>query len=537
MTKYVFVTGGVVSGLGKGVTASALGRLLKDCGLKVTAQKLDPYINIDSGRINPIEHGEVFVTEDGAETDLDLGHYERFIDEDLGKYSTTSAGKIYWDVLQKERNGEYLGQTVQVIPHITDEIKSFIYTAARTSDADVVIVEIGGTTGDIEGLPFIEAVRQIHAEAGDGNSIFVHVTLVPYLYASHEYKSKPTQHSVKQLQSLGISPDIIVLRSEGHVGDDIKRKIALFCNVKRDSVIENINIPLLYEAPLMFEKQRFCEIVLDHLGIRERAPDMSEWEAMIDRVAKRNKEITIALVGKYTKLHDAYYSAIQALNHAGYEIGAKVEIKWIDSENVTRENAAGILKDADGIIVPGGFGERGIPGMIEACRFARENNVPYFGVSLGMQVGVIEFSRNVLGLGTANSTEFDPAASCPVIRQTPDGEDSPSGGKMRLGAYPCVTREGSLMRAAYGKEEIAERHRHRYEVNNGYRDGLEKAGMRITGLSPDGRYVEAVEIPGNGFFVGVQYHPEFKSRPNRAHPLFREFTRAAMDRKYGVSEN
>ena len=542
MTKHVFVTGGVVSGLGKGVTASALGRLLKNCGLKVTAQKLDPYINIDSGRINPIEHGEVFVTEDGAETDLDIGHYERFIDEDLGKFSTTSAGKIYWDVLRKERDGEYLGQTVQVIPHITDEIKNFIYSAARTSDADVVITEIGGTTGDIEGLPFIEAVRQIHAETGDGNSIFIHVTLVPYLYASHEYKSKPTQHSVKQLQSLGIFPDIIVLRSEGHVGDDIKRKIALFCNVKQDSVIENVNIPLLYEAPLMFEKQKFCEIVLDHLSIEARPPDMSEWEAMLARVAGRDKGITIGLVGKYTKLHDAYYSALQALNHAGYEIGAKVEIKWIDSETVTRENAAGLLDDVDGILVPGGFGERGIPGMIEACRYARENDVPYFGISLGMQVAIIEFARNVMGLAAADSTEFDALTPDPVIHKapgmgggSPDGNGTESGaanGAMRLGAYPCVIREGSLMRAAYGKEEIAERHRHRYEANNDYRERLEGAGMSITGESPDGRFIEAVENPALGFFIGVQYHPEFKSRPNRAHPLFREFTRAAMERKY-----
>ena len=533
MTKYVFVTGGVVSGLGKGVTASALGRLLKDCGLKVTAQKLDPYINIDSGRINPIEHGEVFVTEDGAETDLDIGHYERFIDEDLGKFSTTSAGKIYWDVLQKERNGGYRGQTVQVIPHITDEIKDFIYSAARTSDADVVITEIGGTTGDIEGLPFLEAVRQIHAEAGDGNCVFIHVTLVPYLFASHEYKSKPTQHSVKQLQSLGIFPDIIVLRSEGHVGDDIKRKIALFCNVKQDSVIENVNIPLLYEAPLMFEKQKFCEIVTRHLGIEAKPPDMSEWEAMLARVAGRDKGITIGLVGKYTKLHDAYYSALQALNHAGYEIGAKVEIKWIDSETMTRENAAGILEDVDGILVPGGFGERGVPGMIEACRYARENDVPYFGISLGMQVGIIDFARNVMGLAAANSTEFDGLTPDPVIHMPPGPDGTTiTNGEMRLGAYPCVIREGSLMHGAYGKGEIVERHRHRYEVNDEYRGRLEAAGLSITGESPDGRYIEAVENPGMDFFIGVQYHPEFKSRPNRAHPLFLGFTRAAMGRKY-----
>jgi len=532
MAKYVFITGGVVSGLGKGIMASALGRLLKDCGLKVTAQKLDPYINVDSGRINPIEHGEVFVTEDGAETDQDLGHYERFIDEDLNKCSTTSAGGIYWKVLQKERNGEYLGQTVQVIPHITDEIKEFIYSAAKAGDPDIVITEIGGTTGDIESLPFIEAVRQIHAEVGDENAIVIHVTLVPYLSVTHEFKSKPTQHSVKQLQSLGIFPDIIVLRSEGPVGEDIKRKIALFCNVHKDSVFESIDLPLLYEAPLMLEKQNFCEIVLQHLDIKDRAPDLSDWSAMIERVAGRDKEITIGLVGKYTKLHDAYYSALQALNHAGYETGAKIKIKWIESDTVEHGNEAEILGDVDGILVPSGFGERGIPGMLEACRYARENNVPYFGIGLGMQVGAIEFARNVLGMGSANSTEFDPGTAHPIIHLAVAGGDGYKSGTMRLGAYPCVIKSGSLMEKAYGRSEIAERHRHRYEFNNDYRDSMEKAGMTVTGQSPDGMLAEAVEIPANDFFIGVQYQPEFKSRPNRAHPLFREFTRAAINRKY-----
>ncbi|MCL2111681.1 MAG: CTP synthase [Clostridiales bacterium] len=533
MAKYVFVTGGVVSGIGKGVTASALGRLLKDCGLKVTAQKLDPYINIDPGRMNPIEHGEVFVTEDGAETDLDLGHYERFIDEDLNKYSTMSSGKVYWNVLQKERNGEYLGKTVQVIPHITDEIKHFIYTAARTGGADVVITEIGGTTGDIESLPFLEAVRQIHAEVGHGNSIFIHVTLVPYLRSSNEFKSKPTQHSVKELQSLGIFPDVIVIRSEGHVGDDIKRKIALFCNVREDSVIEGLNTLQLYETPLMFEKQKFCEIVLNHLNIEDRKPDMSEWEAMLERVAKRDKELTIGLVGKYTKLHDAYYSVAQGLYHAGYEVGAKVKIEWIDSETIDHQNAAEILSGVDGVIVPGGFGERGVQGMVEACRHARENDVPYFGIGLGMQVGVIEFARNVLGHGAANSTEFDPESSYPIVHLVHGKDDVARGGTMRLGAYPCVLKEGTMVEAAYGTDSISERHRHRYEFNNDYRDSIEKAGMVIAGVSPDDALVEAVELPKNKFFVGVQYQPEFKSRPNRAHPLFREFTQAAMDRKYG----
>jgi CTP synthase len=537
MTKYVFVTGGVVSGLGKGITASSLGRLLKACGLKVTAQKLDPYINVDPGTMNPIEHGEVFVTEDGAETDLDLGHYERFIDEDLNKFSNLTTGKVYWNVLQKERKGEYLGQTIQVIPHITDEIKKFIYAAAAEGHSDVVITEIGGTTGDIESLPFIEAARQLGAEVGKENCIFIHVTLVPYLYASHEYKSKPTQHSVKELQSLGIFPDIIVIRSEGQVGDDIKRKIALFCNVKQDSVIESYNIDLLYEAPLMFERQHFCEIVLDHLGIEAGPPDLTEWENMIDRVSHRDRDITIGLVGKYTKLHDAYYSVAQALHHAGYEIGANIEIKWIDSETVTRQSEAETFAGVDGILVPGGFGERGIPGMIEAARYAREDKLPYLGICLGMQIAVIEFARNVLGYGSANSTEFDAEASHPVIHLMPDQHGNiPKGGTMRLGAYPCDIKDGSRMQAAYGQAEIQERHRHRYEFNNEYREAVTGAGMDIVGQSPDGRLVEAVEIEDNPFFVGVQYHPEFKSRPNRAHPLFREFCRAAMNRKYSLNE-
>ena len=532
MTKYVFITGGVVSGIGKGITASSLGRLLKDCGLKVTAQKLDPYINVDSGRLNPIEHGEVFVTEDGAEADLDLGHYERFIDENLNKYSTLSSGRVYWNVLQKERKGEYLGKTVQVIPHITDEIKNFIYKAAGIGKADVIITEIGGTTGDIESLPFLEAVRQVHAEVGEGNSIFIHVTLVPYLNASHEYKSKPTQHSVKELQSLGIFPDIILIRSENHVGDDIKQKIALFCNVREDSVIEGVNTSLLYEIPLLLEKQRFCEIVLKHLGIADKQPDMSDWEAMIDRVAKRNEEIVVGLVGKYTKLHDAYYSVAQALYHAGYEIGAKVEIKWIESDNLTQQNLAEALGEADGVIVPGGFGERGVGGMIEACRYAREKNIPYFGIGLGMQVGAIEFARNVLGLSGANSTEFDTATPHPVVHLTLDQEGNvPKSGAMRLGAYSCIAGEGTELKKAYGTDEISERHRHRYEFNADYCDIFEKGGMSISGTSPDGKYVEAVEIPANDFYIGVQYHPEFKSRPNRAHPLFLEFAQAAMSKK------
>jgi CTP synthase len=533
MSKYIFVTGGVVSGLGKGITASALGRLLKDCGLKVTAQKLDPYINVDPGTMNPTEHGEVYVTEDGAETDLDLGHYERFIDVDLNKYSNLTTGKVYWNVLQKERAGEYLGETVQVIPHITDEIKNFIYKAGASNDSDIVITEIGGTTGDIESQPYLEAIRQIALEKGDKSCVFIHVSLIPYLEASNEYKSKPTQHSVRELQSLGISPDIIVARSNGHIDDSIRRKIALFCNVKPDHVIENRNISLLYEAPLMLEEQNFCEIVLNHLGIDAGPPNLAEWKSMIARVAARDKMITIGLVGKYTKLHDAYYSIVQALFHAGYDIGSEINIRWIEATDLESGDISEQISGCDGIIVPGGFGERGIPGMIKAAQYARENNIPYFGICLGMQIAVIEFARNVLGKAQANSTEFDENTPDPVIDLMADQHGNlPKGGTMRLGSYPCVITPGSGLEKAYGQSEIGERHRHRYEFNNSYRDSYEKAGMCIVGQSPDGRLVESVEIVANDFFVGVQYHPEFKSRPNRSHPLFRAFTRTALSRKY-----
>ena len=532
-TKYIFVTGGVVSGLGKGITASALGRLLKDCGLSVTAQKLDPYINVDPGTMNPMEHGEVFVTEDGAETDLDLGHYERFIDVDLNKYSNLTSGKVYWDVLRKERNGEYLGQTIQVIPHITDEIKKFIYAAGHESDSDIVITEIGGTIGDIESQPYLEAIRQIALDLGKEHCLFIHVSLIPYLEASHEYKSKPTQHSVRELQSLGIFPDIIVIRSRGHVSEDVKRKIALFCNVKPECVIENRNISLLYEAPLMLEEQNFSSIVMERLKIDAGPPDMTDWQNMLKRVEARDKLITIGLVGKYTKLHDAYYSVAQALFHAGYEIGSEVEIKWIDSENVNDVSIDRILEDCDGILVPGGFGERGIDGMLHAARYARENGVPYLGICLGMQIGVIEFARDVAGLEGADSTEFNPDAPHPVIDLMADQHGNlPKGGTMRLGSYPCVITPGSKLYEAYGKEGIGERHRHRYEFNNDYRERLKACGMNIAGQSPDGRLVESVEIVGHDFFVGVQYHPEFKSRPNRAHPLFKAFTKYAMRKKY-----
>ncbi|MDR1953162.1 MAG: CTP synthase [Clostridiales Family XIII bacterium] len=533
MSKYIFVTGGVVSGLGKGITASALGRLLKDCGLRVTAQKLDPYINVDPGTMNPIEHGEVFVTEDGAETDLDIGHYERFIDVDLNKYSNLTTGKVYWNVLQKERDGEFLGQTVQVIPHITDEIKSFIFEAGASSDSDIVITEIGGTIGDIESQPYLEAIRQIGMETGKENCLFIHVSLVPYLESSHEYKSKPTQHSVRELQSLGIFPDIIVVRSQGHIDEGIRRKIALFCNVKPDHVIENRNISLLYEAPLMLEEQNFCEIVLEHLAIDAGPPDLSDWKSMLARVAARDKLITIGLVGKYTKLHDAYYSVAQALAHAGYEIGATVEINWIESEDLECGAPESLLSECDGILVPGGFGERGIPGMLAAAKYAREHNVPYLGICLGMQVAVIEFARNAAGLAAANSTEFDENSPDPVIDLMADQHGNlPMGGTMRLGSYPCVITSDSGLHRTYGKDEIRERHRHRYEFNNAYREKFEALGMKIVGQSPDKRLVESVEIPANDFFIGVQYHPEFKSRPNRSHPLFRMFTQKSLEKKY-----
>ena len=529
MTKYIFVTGGVVSGLGKGITAASLGRVLKQRGLKVAAQKLDPYINIDPGTMSPYQHGEVFVTEDGAETDLDLGHYERFIDEDLNKFSNLTTGRVYWNVLNKERNGDYLGKTVQVIPHITNEIKEFIYTVGRKTSADVVITEIGGTVGDIESQPFMEAIRQVAFDVGRENVCYIHVTLVPYITGSGEFKSKPTQHSVKELQSLGIAPNIIVTRVDQPLDEDIRDKIALFCNVKKECVIENLTLPVLYQCPMMLEESHMSDIVLKELGIDAPAADMTEWNQMLQRIANRDKTVTIALVGKYVKLHDAYLSVVESLNHAGYENAAKVEIKWVDSEDVTEENAPEIFGDVQGILVPGGFGHRGVEGKIIAARYARTHNMPYLGICLGMQVAVIEFGRHVLGLTGAHSAEFDPATPYPVIDLMPDQKGNlPKGGTMRLGAYPCKISEDSIMSQAYGQKEVNERHRHRYEFNNAFRDSYRQGGMRFTGTSPDGHLVEAVEIPEHKFYIGVQYHPEFKSRPNRAHPLFREFVKAAL---------
>ena len=529
MTKYIFVTGGVVSGLGKGITAASLGRLLKCRGLKVAAQKLDPYINVDPGTMSPYQHGEVYVTEDGAEADLDLGHYERFIDEDLNKYSNLTTGKVYWNVLNKERRGEYLGQTVQVIPHITQEIKAFIYSVGRKTGADVVITEIGGTTGDIESQPFLEAARQVSLEQGTGNALFIHVTLVPFLSGSDEHKTKPTQHSVKELQGMGISPNIIVLRCDRPLEPEIFRKIAMFCNVKPDCVIENRTLPILYEAPLMLEARDFSLIVCRELGLWTRAPELAEWRGMVHRIKSLDRQVTIGLVGKYVQLHDAYLSVAEALRHGGYACGAAVSIRWIDSETLNDENAAEILSGCGGIIVPGGLGDRGIEGMISAARYARENNLPYLGICLGMQIAVIEFARHICGLEDANSGEFNADSGNKVIDFLPDQNDNiDKGGSLRLGAYPCRIKAGSLMNRCYGRDEIRERHRHRYEFNNAYRAQLATGGMSLCGTSPDGHIVEAVELPEKDFFIGVQFHPEFKSRPNKPHPLFLGLVSAAL---------
>ena len=528
-TKYIFVTGGVVSGLGKGITAASLGRLLKARGLKVAAQKLDPYINVDPGTMSPYQHGEVFVTEDGAETDLDLGHYERFIDENLNKYSNLTTGKVYWNVLNKERRGEYLGSTVQVIPHITNEIKEFVYSVAKKTDADVVITEIGGTIGDIESQPFLEAVRQISLEVGAENSLFIHVTLVPFLRGSDEHKSKPTQHSVKELQGMGVKPDIIILRCDEPLEDSIFKKIAMFCNVKPDCVIENITLPELYEAPIMLEKSNFSAIVCRELGIQAPDIDLSDWNAMLDRIHRRNRQVTIGLVGKYVQLHDAYLSVAEALRHAGYAHGAHVNIKWIDSETVNAQNVEEILSDCAGVVVPGGFGNRGIDGKVATADYCRTHNLPYLGICLGMQVAVIAFARFVAGMTDANSGEFDPDSTHKVIDFLPNQSDeTDKGGTLRLGAYPCKIVPGTQMHRVYGKLDISERHRHRYEFNNRFRAELEAAGLTVSGTSPDDYIVETVEIEGNDFYIGVQYHPEFKSRPNKPHPLFLGLIEAAL---------
>ena len=527
MAKYVFVTGGVVSGLGKGITAASLGRLLKARGFKVAAQKLDPYINVDPGTMSPYQHGEVYVTEDGAETDLDLGHYERFIDEDLNRLSNLTTGKVYENVLSRERHGGYLGKTVQMIPHITDEIKRFIYGAAEKTNADIVITEVGGTIGDIEGQPFLEAIRQVGREVGRGNAVYIHVTLVPYLKASGEHKSKPTQHSVKELQSFGIAPDIIVLRCDEPITDrSIFEKIAGFCGVERDCVIENLTLPVLYEAPLYLEEAHFSDIVCRKLELAAPAPDLSEWREMTERIKHPTGNVTIALVGKYVQLHDAYLSIVEALRHAGFAEGVKVDIRWLDSEFFTPEQ----LEGADGVLVPGGFGSRGIEGMIQAAKCAREGGIPYLGICLGMQIMCIEYARSVLGWSDANSGEFDPESPHKVIDFMPGQSDEvDKGGTLRLGRFPCAVQPGTTLARCYGEPEISERHRHRYEVNNEFRGDLLSAGLTFCGISPDGRLVEAAEVTELPYYIGVQYHPEFKSRPNRPHPLFLGLIKAAKE--------
>ncbi len=524
MSKHIFVTGGVVSGLGKGITAASLGRLLKSRGIKVAAQKLDPYMNVDPGTMSPLQHGEVFVTDDGAETDLDLGHYERFIDEDLNKFSNLTSGRTFWNVLQKERNGEYLGSTVQIIPHVTNEIKSFIYALGEKTGADVVITEIGGTIGDIESQPFLEAIRQISHERKE-DCLFIHVTLVPYIKSSGEHKSKPTQHSVKELMNAGIFPDIIVCRSDEPIEESVKAKIALFCNVERECVIENSTVNILYEAPLMLQHERIDSIVIERLGLNAKPSDMREWTEMLARAQNCRKHVKIAMVGKYTELHDAYLSVNEALKHAGWMHHATVDINWVDSEKFTEDD----VKDADGILVPGGFGSRGIEGMIQAATYARTHNIPYLGICLGMQIAVIAFARSVLGWDDANSAEFNPDTTHPVIALMPDQKGIiPKGGTMRLGAYPCRIKKGTLMEKVYREENISERHRHRYEFNNECRKDFEEHGMTIAGTSPDNILVEAVEIDEHPFYLGVQFHPEFKSRPNRPHPAFLSFIEASL---------
>ena len=530
--KYVFVTGGVVSGLGKGITAASLGRLLKARGYKVTMQKFDPYINIDPGTMNPVQHGEVFVTDDGAETDLDLGHYERFIDESLTKNSNVTTGKVYWSVLQKERRGDFGGGTVQVIPHITNEIKSRFHRNYSTNETEIAIIEVGGTVGDIESQPFLEAIRQFQHEVGHENAILIHVTLIPYLKASGELKTKPTQASVKDLQSMGIWPDILVCRSDHPLDDSIRSKIALFCNVPKTHVLQNLDVEVLYEAPLAMEKEHLAEVACQCLQLECPEPDLTEWRAMIDAWKHPEHEVTVALVGKYTQLHDAYISVVEALKHGGVANHAEVHIKWVDSETVTKENIGEILGDVSGILVPGGFGSRGIDGKILAIQYARENNIPFLGLCLGMQLSIVEFARDVVGYSDAHSAELDPSTVHPVIHLMPDQNGIEDiGGTLRLGSYPCVLNKESKAYQLYGEETIHERHRHRYEVNNDYRAILTEHGMTLSGLSPDGRIVEMIELKDHPFFIATQAHPELKSRPNRPHPLFKGFVEAALKAK------
>ena len=532
MTKYIFVTGGVVSSLGKGIVAASVGRVLKNRGLKVTLQKFDPYLNVDPGTMSPYQHGEVFVTEDGAETDLDLGHYERFIDVNLGQYSNVTAGRVYSSIIEKERRGDYLGGTVQVIPHVTNEIKSRVLLAGESSDADVVITEIGGTTGDIESLPFLEAIRQIRSDLGRENVCYIHCTLLPYIKAAGEMKTKPTQQSVKELRGLGIQPDIIVVRNELALTDELRAKISLFCDIPKQNVIESRDVSNLYELPVNLKAQKIDDIVLKHFGLLAPEADMTEWLALVDRVDNLKENVKIALVGKYVELHDAYISVVESLKHAGYKHNSKITIDWIQSEDVTEENVNDYLKDADGILVPGGFGDRGVEGKITAIKYARENKVPFFGICLGMQLAAVEFARNVCGLTGAHSSELDPNTPYPIINLLPDQEDVVEmGGTLRLGSYPCTLAEGSVAHKEYGEINITERHRHRYEFNNFYRERLTDKGLVLSGVSPDGRLVEIVELPEHPWFVAGQFHPEFKSRPEKAHPLFAGFIRASLENR------
>ncbi|ODJ53015.1 CTP synthase [Brochothrix thermosphacta] len=533
MTKYIFVTGGVVSSIGKGITAASLGRLLKNRGLSVTIQKFDPYINVDPGTMSPYQHGEVFVTDDGAETDLDLGHYERFIDINLNQNSNVTTGKIYSEVLKKERRGDYLGGTVQVIPHITNEIKDRVYRASRLTKADIVITEIGGTVGDIESLPFIEAIRQIKTEVGSENVLYLHTTLIPYIKAAGEMKTKPTQHSVKELRSLGIQPNIIVVRADRPITESMREKLAMFCDIKKEEVIECIDAPTLYEIPLALQKQNLDQIVCDKLNIDAPEANMEEWGALAAKVQNLSKEVNIALVGKYVSLQDAYLSVAEALRHAGYSHDAKINIDWVQAEDITAENVAEVLGKADGILVPGGFGDRGIEGKIQTIKYARENKIPFFGICLGMQLATIEYARHVVGLEGANSAEIDPETKHPIIALLPDQNGVEDlGGTLRLGLYPSVLKAGTKTAAAYGNvTEVEERHRHRYEFNNTYREQLEEAGMIFSGVSPDGRLVEIVELENHPWFVAAQFHPEFVSRPNRPQGLFADFIAASIKTK------
>ncbi|SDK67435.1 CTP synthase [Jeotgalicoccus aerolatus] len=537
MTKYIFVTGGVVSSLGKGITAASLGRLLKDRGFSITIQKFDPYLNVDPGTMSPYQHGEVFVTEDGAETDLDLGHYERFIDINVSKYSNVTAGKVYSEVIRKERRGDYLGGTVQVIPHITNEIKSRIKKAGESSDADIVITEIGGTAGDIESLPFIESIRQLRSELGKDNVMFIHCTLLPYIKAAGEMKTKPTQHSVKELRGLGIQPDMIVVRSEYPMTEDLRDKIALFCDIDEDSVINAKDEETIYELVMSLQEQDMDDLVLDNLKLESKGEaQLEDWKHLLDNLSKIDKTIKIGLVGKYVELQDAYLSVAESLRHAGYEVHADIDIHWINSQDVTPQNVRDILGEVDGIVVPGGFGDRGIEGKILTLKYARENQVPVLGICLGMQLATVEFARNVAGLKGANSSELDEHTPHAIIDLMPDQKDVVDlGGTLRLGSFPCVIKEGTKAHELYQVNEVDERHRHRFEFNNGYKEQLEEAGMIFSGTSPDGRLVEMVELKDHPYYVGVQFHPEFQSRPTRPHPLFSGLIKACLD--HGIKED